>query len=465
MEKLVLSAFIHDAEFNSTLLPHISPEYFEDAANQIIIESAIQYCTEHKKLPPKIVLETIIDSKLNVPESIFQQSKENLDIIYSDESKQDVKDATIEWKLDESLKWLIQRRSYIVIEKSIQIMGGTYKENGIVLDKSAIPDMMQKAISINFDTTIGHDYFEDAKERYDFMHTKLNKIPFKIPILNKITNGGIEKKTLTMVLAPPHVGKTLILGSLGVDWLSLGYNVLAITLEMAEMKIGERIDANMLNTEIDQLKNIPEKTFLTKLDSLQKEQGYGKLIVKEYPTSAAGASHFRFLLNELKQKQNFVPDVVIIDYLGICISSRLRKSDNMYQIQKAVGEEIRGLAVEQDFACVSAIQTNRGAMGASDFDMSDISESSGHAMTADLMLGVIATEELIALGEVRIKQLKSRFGSIHEFSSFLLKMDRKKMKLYQDDQWSRNNPQIIEHKKPENILPTKSRFDNMRALK
>lgn len=374
MEKLVLSAFVHDNEFNSTVLPHILPEYFEDAANQIIIECAMQYCNEHKKLPPKIVLETLIDNKLNIPESIYQKSKEFLVELYSQDSRQEVTDATIEWKLEESLKWFIERRSFIVIEKSIQIIGGTYKENGVILDKSAIPDMMQKAVSINFDTTIGHDYFKDAKERYDFMHTKLNKIPFKIPILNKITNGGVEKKAITIILSPPHSGKSLVLASFGVDWLSLGYNVLAITLEMSEMKIGERIDANVLNTEIDQLKNIPEKTFLNKLDKLQKEEGYGKLIVKEYPTSSANAGHFRFLINELKTKQQFVPDVVIIDYLGICASSKFKKSDNMYQIQKAVGEEIRALAQEQNFACVTAIQTNRGAMGASDFDMSDISE-------------------------------------------------------------------------------------------
>lgn len=374
MEKLVLAAFVHDAEFNSTVLPHILPEYFEEASHKIIVECALEYCNDYKKLPPKIVLETLIENKLNIPESIYQRSREVVEDLYSTESKDGVTNATIDWKLDEALKWFIARRSYIVIEKSIQIMDGTYKENGNIVDKSAIPDMMQKAISLSFDTSIGHDYFEDAEARFDFMHTKLNKIPFKIPILNKITNGGIEKKTLSMVLAPPHVGKTLILGSFGVDWLSMGYNVLGITLEMAEMKIGERMDANILNTEIDQLKNIPKNVFLSKLDKLHKEHGYGKLIIREFPTSAAGASHFRFLLNELKQKQNFIPDIVVIDYLGICVSSRLKKSDNMYQIQKAVGEEIRGLAVEQDFACVSAIQTNRGAMGASDFDMSDISE-------------------------------------------------------------------------------------------
>lgn len=465
MEKLVLSAFIHDAEFNSTLLPHISPEYFEDSANQLIIESAILYCNEHKMLPPKIVLETIIESKLNIPQSIYEQSKQNLLEIYSTESKEEVSQASMQWKLDESLKWLIQRRSYIVIEKSIQIMSGTYKENGIVLDKSAIPEMMQKALSISFDTTIGHDYFEDAKDRFDFMHTKLNKIPFKIPILNKITNGGLERGTLNEFLCETHGGKTLAMGSCGVDWLSLGYNVLAISLEMAEMKIGERMDANMLNTEIDQLKNIPEKAFLNKLAKLKSEDGYGKLIIKQYPTSTAGASHFRYLLNELELKQGFIPDIVIIDYLGICISTRFKKSENMAQIQKSVGEEIRGLAVEKNFCCVSALQTNGDGMGASDISMKEISEAKAHAFTADFMLALISTPELKALGQVRIKQLKNRYGSVDEFSTFLLNMDRKKMKLYQDDNFSRNNPQVIERKKPETILPNKSKFDSMRQLK
>lgn len=465
MELVVLSSFLHDTEYNQTVIQHIKPEFFEDESHKVLIECAIEYSNEHKKITPKIVLETILESKLNIPDSIYQKAKVILEELYTDKSKQEIAEATIEWKLDETLRWFKERAAYNTILISLDIIQGKYKENGIVIEKSAIPELMQKAISISFDSSIGHDYFKEAEERFEFMHTKLNKIPFKIPILNKITGGGLEKGTLNLLLCPPHGGKTLSMGSMAVDWLSLGYNVLAITLEMAEMKIGERIDAKTLNVEIDQLKNVPKKTYLSKLKALADDKGYGNLIVKQYPTSSAGANHFRFLLNELEHKQGFIPDIVVIDYLGICTSTRFKKSDNMYQIQKSVGEEIRGLAVEKNFVCLSAVQTNKNGMGTSDFDMTDISESSGHAMTSDFMIGLISTPELIALGQVRVKQLKNRYGSIHEFETFLLNMDRKKMSLYQDDQFTRNgNVPEVEHKKPESILPTKSRFDNLRTL-
>lgn len=463
MEKLVLSAFIHDAEFNSTLLPHISPEYFEDSANQIIIESAIQYCNEHKMLPPKIVLDTIIESKLNIPQSIYEQSKKNLEEIYSTETKDEVSQASMQWKLDESLKWLIQRRSYLVIEKSIQIMSGTYKENGNVVDKSAIPDMMQKAISINFDTTIGHDYIEDADSRFEYMHKKVNKIPFKIPILNKITQGGVEKKSLNTFMGGTGTGKSLVMCSLSSDYISLGYNVLYITLEMAEEKISTRIDANLLNIELDQLKNIPKATYLKKFDKF-REEGYGKLIVKEYPTASAGVGHFRFLMRELESKQEFIPDIVFIDYLGIAASSRY-KSDNMYQIGKSISEEFRGLAVEKNVAIWTAVQSNRGSQSSSDVEMTDISESFGINMVCDFILAIISTQELKALGQLRFKQLKNRYEDMTNFSSFLLNVTTSKMKIIQDDDYTRKNPQEIIPKKITSILPNKSKFDSMRQLK
>lgn len=466
MEKLVLAAFLNDIEYNQTVLPHIKSEFFEDDAHKVLIDCAIEYSNEHKKLPPKIVIDTLLQAKLNIPQSIFESAQTILIDVYSDTIKDEVNNATIEWKLDNTLEWFRQRASFNVVLLSLEIFEGRYKENGVVVDKSAIPDMMQKAISITFDTSIGHDYFQEAEERFEFMHTKLNKIPFKIPILNKITNGGIERGTLNIGVAPPHSGKTLLMGSLAVDWASLGYNVLVITLEMAEMKIGERIDANILNVEIDQLKNIPKKTYLDKMQEFEETKGYGKIIVKQYPTSAAGASHFRFLLSELKNKQNYRPDVVVIDYLGICASTKFKRSDNMYQIQKAVGEEIRALAVEENIAIWTCTQTNKNGVGASDFDVTDVSESSGHFMTADFMIGLIAPKELIALGQVRLKQFKNRYGSIHQFETFLLNMDRMKMRVYQDDHFTQNNslPEI-QHKKPESILPTKSKFDNLRSLK
>jgi hypothetical protein len=466
LEKIVLSSFVHDFEYNSTVIPHLTPDFFEDEANKVLVTCALEYSNAHKKLPPKIVIETILNGKLNVPEAIYQKAHEYLNEIYSEEMVGEIKKTDIEWKLINSLVWFKERAAYNMILLSMDIIEGKHKVNGVVVDKSAIPDMMQKAISISFDTSIGHDYFKDAEERFEFMHTKINKIPFKIPILNKITGGGIERGTLNLLLCPTHGGKTLTMGSMAVDWLELGYNVLAITLEMAEMKIGERIDAKTLNVEIDQLKNIPKKTFLNKLKQLEEEKGYGKLIVKQYPTSQAGADHFRFLLNELEAKQGFIPDVVVIDYLGICTSTRFKRSDNMYQIQKSVGEEIRGLAVQKNIAVVSALQTNKNGMGAADFDMTDISESSGHAMTADFMIGLISTPELVALGQVRVKQLKNRYGSVHEFETFLLNMDRKKMLVFEDSEYTRNhNIPEPERKNPEAIIKQKTKFDSLRSLK
>ena len=466
MEKVVLASFIHDQLYNQTVIPHIKSEFFEDESNKVIFECAIQYSDEYKKIPPKIVLETILENRLGIPQSIYEKSKSSLDFLYSDEMKSEVINTTMDWKLAESLKWFINRASYNAVIVSLDIIEGTHKINGKIATQDMIPEIMQKALAISFDTSIGHDYFDDAEARFEFMHTKLNKIPFKIPILNKITNGGIERGTLNGILCEPHGGKTLGMGSLAVDWLSLGYNVLAITLEMAEMKIGERIDANMLNTEIDQLKNIPKSSFINKLKKYQQEDGYGKLIVKQYPTSSAGTGHFRFLLNELQNKQDFIPDIVIIDYLGICISTRFKNSDNMYQIQKSVGEEVRGLMVERDIAGVSALQTNRGGASNSDIDMTDMSESFGNAMTFDFLLAFISTAELKALGQVRVKQLKNRYGSVDEFSTFLLNMDRKKMRLWEDSEYTRNhNITPPEHKKPEQIISTKSRFDNLKTLK
>jgi hypothetical protein len=464
MEKVVLAAFVHDKEYNQTVINHINPDFFEQDEIKVLVQCALEYTHEHKTTPPKIVLETILDNKLGIPEQIYQKARAEIDHIYSAEVKAEVQEATIDWKLNKSLSWFIKRASYNAVVLSLDIIEGKHKINGKIASQDMIPEILQKAISISFDTSIGHDYFEDAEARFDFMHTKLNKVPFKIPILNKITGGGLERGTLNGVLCEPHGGKTLGMGSLAVDWLSLGYNVLAITLEMAEMKIGERIDANMLNTEIDQLKNIPRDSFLRKLKKYKEQDGYGKLIVKQYPTSSAGAGQFRYLLNELESKQGYVPDIVIIDYLGICISTRFKNSDNMYQLQKSVGEEIRGLMVERNIIGFSALQTNRGGAGDADIDMTDMSESFGNAMTFDFLLGFMSTPELKQLGQVRVKQLKNRYGSVDEFSTFLLNMDRKKMKLYEDSEYTRtHNVPPPEHKKPESIIP-KSRYDNLKTL-
>lgn len=815
MEKLVLASFLNDIEYNQTVLPHIKSEFFEDDAHKVLIDCAIEYSNEHKKLPPKIVIDTLLQAKLNIPQSIFESAQNILINVYSDTIKDEVKNATIEWKLDETLKWFKERAAFNTILISLEIIDGKHKENGKITDKSMIPELMQKALSISFDTSIGHDYIEDADGRFEFMHQKLNKIPFKIPLLNKITNGGIEKKSLNTFMGgtgchakgaeillynglvktvedittedilvgddgqpryinhlirnqgqmykvtirstgeiftvnedhilslydnskkivnnisikdyllksdkfkhtnksyyvkspinfaktnlkidpyflgiylgdgsthnigitnmdnevieyflnyvqvnyptssvrvtkkdntecktyhvrdvayesfslynkiakdfseyglhftnkdtrttcsdkfipneyktsciedrlqllaglldtdgskdicdnyeftskskqlaldvmyltrslamyckmsekivngvvyyrlyisqsesspiipmivprkqtlikkdytekqysnPLHssfsiekldiqdyygfsisgnnlycmgnfmvthnTGKSLVMCSLAADYISMGYDVLYITLEMAEEKISTRIDANLLNVELDQLKHIPKATYLRKFDAF-KDAGFGKLIVKEYPTATAGASHFRFLMRELESKQGFLPDVVFIDYLGIAASSRY-KSDNMYQMGKSVSEEFRGLAVERNVAMWTAVQSNRNSQANSDVEMTDISESFGINMVCDFIMAIISTEELKALGQLRFKQLKNRYEDMSTFTTFLLEVARSKMRVFQNDDYTRNNPPEIQHKKPESILPTKSKFDNLRSLK
>lgn len=429
VESTILSAYLLSDAFNRITTAHLKPDYFESVASKTLIEVSLDYTTKHSNQPTKVALMTIVEQTNGLREADFREIGETIEHIYSEQNQQEIKNTDLSWLTETTEKWCKERSVYNAILKSIEILDGKAKENNKILDKSSIPELMQKALSISFDTSIGHNYLKEFAERYAYMHSPISKIPFRIPILNKITGGGIEKKSLTIVACPPHSGKSLTMASWAADWMRDGRNVLVITLEMAEMKIGERIDANILNVDIGDLKMIPQKTYTKKFEEFAKE-GYGELIVKEYPTSSAGATHFRFLLQELEIKQGFVPDVVVVDYMGICASSRYKSSDNMYQVQKSVGEELRALAQERDFAMVTAVQTNKDGFNGKDFGMESISESSGHAMTADFMLAVISTEDLIKLGQVRFKQLKNRWGSIHDIESFLLNMDRKKMKVY-----------------------------------
>lgn len=430
VELTILSAYLTSESYNRAVTAHLKPEYFESEEAKLIIENGIKYAVDTHSLPTKTSLLTELESKSNIPEAIYQRTVNLINELYNESLVNDVRNMSLDWLISTTETWCKEQSAYNVVMAAVEILEGKYKENGRLVDKSAIPDMMQKALSISFDSTIGHDYTEDAEARFEFMHQKVSKIPFKSSILNKITNGGVEKKTLNMVLAPTGAGKTMKMCSLASDYIEMGYNVLYITLEMAEQKISERIDANLLNVPLDQLKNIPKATFLRKIEGF-KEKKYGKLIVKEYPTASAGCSHFRFLLQELEIKQGFVPDVVFLDYLGIATSARYKNSDNMYQTNKSISEEFRGLAVERNFAGWSAAQTNRGGVGASDLDMTDISESFGITMVCDLILAMISTDELVALNQIRFKQLKNRYGDPTYFNSFLMSTDRAKMRIYE----------------------------------
>lgn len=428
-EKLILASYLFSDPFNRATTAHIKADYFEDDAAKIIFEDALQYTIDNHSLPTKVVLKSKLESRSNIPEKVFQTANEILDGVYDQTYLVELKNTNYDWLISEAEKWCKERSTYLAILKCIDILDGKQKENGKLLDKAAIPDIMQKAISISFDTSIGHNYIEDAEKRFEFMHQKIAKIPFKIPIMNRITNGGVEKKTVNMAIGGTGSGKTRWMCSLAADYISLGYNVLYITLEMAEEKISERIDANLLNVPMDELKNIPKKSYLAKFDAF-RERGYGKLIVKEYPTSSAGCAHFRYLLQELEIKQGFVPDIVFLDYIGIALSSRFKSSDNMYQIQKSISEEFRGLAVERNFAGWTSSQTNRTGFGSSDIDMTDISESFGINMVCDFVIALISTEELVQLGQTRIKQLKNRYADLNLIQSFLLNVDNPKMRIY-----------------------------------
>jgi archaellum biogenesis ATPase FlaH len=316
---------------------------------------------------------------------------------------------------------------YNAVRESILILDGNHK----TADKGSIPELLSTALGVSFDSAIGHDFIENSDERFDFYHKKEDKIPFDIDLMNKITKGGVSRKALIIALAGTGVGKSLFMCHCAASNLMDGLNVLYITLEMAEERIAERIDANLLDISLDDLRTIPKDVYVKKIDRM-KGKTTGKLIIKEYPTASAGSAHFRHLLNDLRLKRNFKPDIIYIDYLNICMSSRLRHGANVnsYTMIKSIAEELRGLAVEFNVPVVSATQTTRSGFGNSDMDLTDTSESFGLPATADFMFGLISTEELEQLGQIMIKQLKNRWGDINAYKRFVVGIDRSKMRLY-----------------------------------
>ena len=336
-----------------------------------------------------------------------------------------------QWLEDTTEKWCQDRAIHNAIMESISIIDGKHGS----LTKDALPDLLQKALSVSFDTNVGHDYLENVDQRYDFYHEQEERIPFDLEYFNRITKGGLPNKTLNIALAGTGVGKSLFMCHVAGGALTLGKNVLYITMEMAEERIAERIDANLLNIPMDQLENITKPMLTSKVQDLARRTD-GKLIVKEYPTGSANANHFRALLNELKLKKNFVPDIIFIDYLNICASARMKAmggSINSYTYIKAIAEELRGLAVEFNVPIVSATQTTRSGYSSSDPGLEDTSESFGLPATADLMFALISSEELESLGQIMVKQLKNRYNDPNKHKRFVIGIDRSRMKLYDAD--------------------------------
>ena len=449
IEQTILAGMIHNEGYVRTVLPFLKDEYFEDQNDKFLYTAIKKYIDEYNGLPTKTALRIAIDESNGLNEERYKQVTSTLDNLTYDEKTDQA------WLIDTTEKFCQDKAIYNAVRQSILVLDGKVKE----LDKGAIPQLLSDALGVSFDTNVGHDFLENSDERFEFYHRVEEKLEFDLEYFNKITKGGLSKKSLSVALAGTGVGKTLFMTHCASAALMSGKNVLYITMEMAEERIAERIDANLLDVTLDDLRLLPIDAYRKKIDRV-KARTSGKLIVKEYPTGSAGANHFRHLLNELKLKKNFVPDIIFIDYLNICMSSRLKHGANInsYTLIKAIAEELRGLAMEFNVPVMSATQTTRSGYGNSDVEITDTSESFGLPATADFMFALISTEELEKIGQLMVKQLKNRWGSIDSPKRFIIGIDRSKMKLF-DAEESAQDGLTGGNKQPEQI-EDRPIFDN-----
>ena len=428
IEQTILRNLLTDEKYMRKVLPFIKPDYFQGVYKTLFREVG-KYVAKYNKLPSSESLSIELQDA-NMSQDQFTMAMEIVPQLFTLEKIDQ------EWLLNNTEKWCQDRAIYNSIMESISIIDGKHDS----LTKNALPELLQKALGVAFDTNIGHDYIENAEERYDFYHKEEDRIPFDLDYFNKITKGGVPRKTLNIALAGTGVGKSLYMCHVAASSLVEGRNVLYITMEMAEERIAERIDANLLNVPIDQLDSMSKDMFTEKVNNLARKTT-GRLIVKEYPTGSAHAGHFRALLNELKLKKQFEPDVIFVDYLNICASSRMKAmggSINSYTYIKAIAEELRGLAVEFDLPIFSATQTTRSGYSNSDVGLEDTSESFGLPATADLMFALISTEELEKDGQIMVKQLKNRYNDPTQHKRFVIGVDRSKMRLYDVEESQQN---------------------------
>ena len=424
IEQVILRNVLTNEPYMRKVLPFIKPEYFQGVYNQLFKEAG-KFVAKYNKLPTLDAFKIEVDNSDKFNDDQYTAAMEILPNIFVKET------ADEKWLEDTTEKWCQDRAIHNAIMESISIIDGKHKS----LTKNSLPDLLSKALAVSFDTNIGHDYIENVNERYDFYHEDEERISFDLDYFNRITKGGLPNKTLNVALAGTGVGKSLFMCHMAGNVLVQGRNVLYITMEMAEERIAERIDANLLNIPLDQLQHISKPMLTSKVDDLASRTN-GKLIIKEYPTGSAHTGHFRALLNELKLKKNFVPEMIFIDYLNICSSSRMKGMGgaiNSYTYIKAIAEELRGLAVEFDVPIVSATQTTRSGYTSSDPGLEDTSESFGLPATADLMFALISSEELEALGQIMVKQLKNRYNDPNYKKRFVIGIDRSRMRLYDVD--------------------------------
>ena len=424
IEFLILRNFLHNEQFTRKVLPFIKAEYFEDTSQKIIFEEILNFVQKYNQLATKEILSIEVENRKDINEDSFKQISNLIQNLDDDPTE-------IDWLVNTTEKWCRDRAIYIALMESIHIADGKDEKK----NRDSIPSILSDALAVSFDPNIGHDYLLDYEKRYESYHRKEEKIEFDLEFFNKITKGGLPNKTLNIALAGTGVGKSLFMCHVAASVLLQGRNVLYITLEMAEERIAERIDANLLNIPIQQLNELPKQMFETKVNSLAKKT-QGTFIIKEYPTASAHSGHFKALLNELALKKSFRPHIIFIDYLNICSSSRFKGGSNInsYTLVKSIAEELRGLAVEFNVPIVSATQTTRSGFGSSDVELTDTSESFGLPATADLMFALISTEELENLGQILVKQLKNRYNDPTVNKRFVVGIDRAKMRLYDVEQ-------------------------------
>ena len=424
IEFLILNNLVNNEEYLRKVIPFLKDEYFEDTNQKIVFQEIASFVEEYNEMPTKEVLYIEVEKRKDINEDVYKHIHHLVDHL-------DGQPVEFDWLVDTTEKWCRDRAIYLALIESIGIADGQNDKK----QPDAIPSILSDALAVSFDNHVGHDYLLDYAERYDLYNTKEERIPFDLEYFNKITSGGLPNKTLNIALAGTGVGKSLFMCHVASSVLLQNKNVLYITLEMAEERIAERIDANLLNINIQEISDLPKSMFESKVANLSKKT-QGTLIIKEYPTASAHSGHFKSLLNELALKKSFRPDIIFIDYLNICASSRYRAGSNVnsYTVVKAIAEELRGLACEANVPIISATQTTRSGFGSSDVELTDTSESFGLPATADLMFALISTEELEGLGQIMVKQLKNRYNDINMFKRFVIGVDRAKMRLYDCEQ-------------------------------
>ena len=452
IENTIIKNLIQNDTYTRKVIPFIKSEYFTESSEKLIFEEISNYFDKYTKSPTVEALLINLDNVTSKGDAIVKSSKQLVENIKAD-------DTPLDWLIDETEKWCKDRAIYIAVMDSIEVLDEKSKRS-----TGEIPDLLKDALSVSFDTHIGHDQLEDADERFEFYNTEEEKMPFDLEYFNKITKGGLPNKTLNICLAGTGVCKSLFMCHMASNCLLMGKNVLYITMEMSEERIAERIDANTMNVPMKELPDVSKKEYDKKIQRI-KNKTKGKLIVKEYPTAAAHVGHFRHLLQELNIKKDFRPDIIFIDYLNICASHRIRPGSgaNSYTLVKSIAEELRGLAVEHDVPMVSATQTTRSGYGSTDIGLEDTSESFGLPATADLMFALITSDELEDLDQLVVKQLKNRYNDPTIFKRFVIGVDRSRMKLYDVEQEAQE--ELIDSVDVDDDTPVFDRSEKFRDFK